>query len=89
MSVQALSHAQKVTRLYRKSLKHLLSWSIYRAIWRQEALELRGRFDETKHIKDVAKAARLLEQGEIEFNKWKHPDPYICEQYDADCTVLL
>ena len=77
--MQALSHAQKVTRLYRKSLKHLLSWKISRAVWRQEAIELRGIFDENKHIRDVTKATTLLERGETEFNKWKHPDPYICE----------
>lgn len=79
MSVQALTHAQKVTRLYRKSLKHLLSWKIYRSAWRLEALDLRSIFDENKKIKDVAKATSLLEQGEACFNMWKHPDPYICK----------
>ncbi len=79
MSVQALSHAQKVTRLYRKTLKDLLSWKISRTVWRREAVELRSIFDENKQLRDVGKATTLLERGEIEFNKWKHPDPYICE----------
>ena len=73
----ALSHAQKVTRLYRKSLKHLLSWTIDRALWRQQALELRARFDAHKDLRDMKKAVHLLEDGEEEFNYLKHPDPYI------------
>ena len=77
--MQALSHAQKVTRLYRKSLKHLLSWKVSRARWREEALVLRDMFDENKHINDVTKATALFERGEREFEKFKHPDPYICE----------
>ena len=75
----SLSHAQKVTRLYRKSLKHMLSWTVDRGLWRQQAVELRSRFDANKDIKDMNKAVRLLQEGEEEFNYLKHPDPYICE----------
>ena len=74
-----LSHAQRVTRLYRNSLKHLLSWTIDRQTWRKEALELRSRFDASKNVSDQRKASQLLEKGEEEFNYLKHPDPYICE----------
>ena len=77
MATQALSHAQKVTRLYRKSLKHLLSWKMDRRAWRRDALRLRATFDEYKGIKDVGQASALLEAGEKEFGAWKHPDPYI------------
>lgn len=77
MATQALTHAQKVTRLYRKSLKHLLSWKIDRRKWRRDALRVRATFDEHKNIKDVGQAAALLEAGEREFEFWKHPDPYI------------
>lgn len=72
-----LTHAQQVTRLYRKSLKHLLSWAVYRHEWRQEALKLRARFDANKDLKDVKKATQLLQDGEREFELYKHPDPYI------------
>lgn len=74
---QALTHAQRVTRLYRSSLKHLLSWIIDRDEWRSEAMKLRAAFDANKNLKDVGQATALLEYGEREFNRWKHPDPYI------------
>lgn len=74
---QALTHAQRVTRLYRNTLKHLLSWIIDRDEWRSEAMKLRAAFDANKNLKDVGHAATLLEYGEREFNLWKHPDPYI------------
>ena len=76
-SSEVLTHAQRVTRLYRNSLKHLLSWTIDRALWRAEALKLRALFDASKDLKDVGQATALLEYGEKEFNLWKHPNPYI------------
>ena len=78
MSTQVLNHAQKVTRLYRKSLKNLLSWTVKRELWRKEACELRAVFDTNKHV-DMVQAAKLLDEGEAWFQRHKHPDPYICE----------
>lgn len=75
----ALTHSQRVTRLYRNSLKHLLSWTIDRQTWRVKALELRAKFDEHKDEMDYNKAVRLLEAGEKDFEYFKHPDPYICK----------
>ncbi len=80
---QQLTHAQRVTRLYRRSLKHLLSWAIDRPLWREKALELRDRFDEVKDVQDRALALKLLEDGEKEFKKFEHPQPYI-RKYLAD-----
>ena len=74
---QALTHTQRVTRLYRNSLKHLLSWIVERDEWRLEALKLRAAFDANKDLKDVGQATAMLEYGEKEFSLWKHPDPYI------------
>jgi NADH dehydrogenase (ubiquinone) 1 beta subcomplex subunit 9 len=75
---QVLTHAQKVTRLYRKSLKNLLSWTIIRQVWREEAVELRAVFDEHKHV-DMAEATKLLQKGEELYQRHIHPDPYIRE----------
>ena len=76
--MQALSHAQKVTRLYRNALKHMLSWTIQREIWRKEAIELRSVFDANKNV-NMMEAMRLLEEGEVTLQRHKHPDPYICK----------
>eukprot|EP00794_Sanderia_malayensis_P019093 gene19093-21009_t len=72
-----LTHVQRVTRLYRRSLKHLLSWAIDRPLWREKALELRARFDAAKDVQDRVRALKLLEDGEQEFMKYRHPQPYI------------
>ena len=73
-----LTHAQQVTRLYRKSLKHLLSRIIDREIWRQTAVDLRDVFDSNKNL-DHTTAARCLREGEELFEHYKHPFPYIRE----------
>lgn len=80
-SSEVLSHSQRVIRLYRNSLKHLLSWAIDRGVWREEAVVLRARFDANKDLKDMGKARKLLEDGEAEFQFYKHPDPYICKSW--------
>ena len=76
-SSPAISHAQRVTRLYRKSLRNSLSWVIDRALWREEALRIRARFDANKHIQDRRLALRLVQEGEDELQKNLHPDPYL------------
>lgn len=76
-SSHAISHAQRVTRLYRKSLKNSLSWCIDRATWRAEALQIRARFDTNKHVQDRRLAQALVEKGEEELQNDLHPDPYI------------
>lgn len=86
-SSEVLSHSQRVIRLYRNSLKHLLSWAIDRGVWREEAVVLRARFDANKDLKDMGKARKLLEDGEAEFQFYKHPDPYICKLWKVRTYV--
>ncbi|XP_027501350.1 NADH dehydrogenase [ubiquinone] 1 beta subcomplex subunit 9 [Corapipo altera] len=72
-----LTHQQKVLRLYKKSLRHLESWCIYRDKYRYFACLLRERFDKNKDVKDMVKATQLLRAGEEEFWANQHPQPYI------------
>ncbi|NXU48593.1 NDUB9 dehydrogenase, partial [Turnix velox] len=72
-----LTHQQKVLRLYKKSLRHLESWCIYRDKYRFFACLLRDRFDKNKDVKDMVKATELLRAGEEEFWANQHPQPYI------------
>ncbi|XP_071594470.1 NADH dehydrogenase [ubiquinone] 1 beta subcomplex subunit 9 [Heliangelus exortis] len=72
-----LTHQQKVLRLYKKSLRHLESWCIYRDKYRYFAVLLRDRFDKNKDVKDMVKATELLRAGEEEFWANQHPQPYI------------
>jgi len=72
-----LTHQQRVTRLYRHSLKHLLSWTIDRQLWRQKAVVLRDRFDENKSLTDRFQIEKVLKEAEATFKEWEHPAPYI------------
>ncbi|XP_041097802.1 NADH dehydrogenase [ubiquinone] 1 beta subcomplex subunit 9 [Polyodon spathula] len=72
-----LTHQQKVLRLYKKALRHLESWCIFRDKYRFYACMLRARFDENKDEKDMVKATMMLKSGEEEFWANQHPQPYI------------
>eukprot|EP00042_Codosiga_hollandica_P024859 m.107086 g.107086 ORF g.107086 m.107086 type:complete len:112 (-) comp51692_c0_seq1:149-484(-) len=69
-------HGLQVLRLYRNALLTARHWAVDRAVWRQEAVALRARFDAHKHEHDRARAALLLAQGEAELASSTHPDPY-------------
>lgn len=45
-----LNHTQRVTRLYRQSLRVLDSWAVNREIFNTKATELRARFNENKAL---------------------------------------
>jgi hypothetical protein len=45
-----VSHAQRVTRLYRKALRTLDSWAVDKQIWNAEAEKVRARFDANKGV---------------------------------------
>eukprot|EP00048_Salpingoeca_helianthica_P015120 m.225151 g.225151 ORF g.225151 m.225151 type:complete len:132 (-) comp16627_c0_seq1:143-538(-) len=78
----ALTHTQRVLRLYRHALQHSRSWEVNRKLWRQEALALRERFEKHRGETNRIVAQQLLEAGEAEFEREKHPDPY------KPCTAL-
>lgn len=48
--VLSLSHVQRVTRLYRKSLRTLDSWAVDRDLFNDEADKLRARFNAARHV---------------------------------------
>ncbi|XP_006007366.1 NADH dehydrogenase [ubiquinone] 1 beta subcomplex subunit 9 [Latimeria chalumnae] len=77
MAAAYLSHRQKVLRLYKRALRHLESWCIFRDKYRFYACLLRARFDEHKDEKDMVKATKLLKAAEEEFWANQHPQPYI------------
>lgn len=77
---RGITHQQRVTRLYRNSLKHLLSWCIGREGWRNEALALRARFEANKNETDRKQITAIMEEAEKEFDRRKHPYPYLSMQ---------
>ncbi|XP_035537595.1 NADH dehydrogenase [ubiquinone] 1 beta subcomplex subunit 9 [Morone saxatilis] len=77
MASAYLSHQQKVLRLYKKSLRHLESWCVFRDKFRFHACVLRARFDENKTEKDMVKATMMLKAGEEEFWEFQHSEPIV------------
>lgn len=45
-----LTHTQKVTRLYRSSLRLLDSWTVDRELFNEEATKVRAEFDANKNL---------------------------------------
>ena len=86
---RGITHQQRVMRLYRNSLKHLLSWCIDRELWREEALMLRDRFDKYKYETNQKKIQMILADAETEFENKKHPFPYVGKRFNAKASFLL
>lgn len=76
-NVVNLTHSQRVTRLYRKSLRTLESWAVDREIFLRESERIRARFNAYKHA-DAAggEVTRVLREAEAELAEWVHPDMY-------------
>ena len=85
---KGITHQQRVMRLYRNSLKHLLSWCIDREVWREEAVILRERFDKYKNETNQRRTDKIIQDAEIEFESKKHPFPYTGKYFKA-CFFFL
>jgi NADH dehydrogenase (ubiquinone) 1 beta subcomplex subunit 9 len=77
---EALSHRQTVTRLYRRSLRLLESWTPHRGSFNEQASVLRARFDANKRLDaegaGAGAVARLVREAQEEAARWTHPDMY-------------
>ncbi|KAH7085558.1 hypothetical protein BKA63DRAFT_20210 [Paraphoma chrysanthemicola] len=71
-----MSSRVHVLRLYRRSLKLALDWSVHRYLWRGQALYIRGLFEANKNITEPRRQRELIKETESLLEKWKHPDPY-------------
>ncbi|KAK1261290.1 NADH dehydrogenase [ubiquinone] 1 beta subcomplex subunit 9 [Acorus gramineus] len=71
------SQKERVRILYRRALKDTLNWSVHRHMFYSEADKLRQRFEANKNVEDLDTIDRLIEEAEVTYNKYQHPDPYI------------
>ncbi|KAG0429614.1 hypothetical protein HPB47_023440, partial [Ixodes persulcatus] len=65
-----------VCSLYKRALRNLEAWCVERDDYRIKAVELRERFENYRHIKDMRIAKELLDQGEEELFESAHPQLY-------------
>ncbi|KAG6762910.1 hypothetical protein POTOM_033437 [Populus tomentosa] len=68
---------ERVRILYRRALKDTLNWAVHRHLFYEDADLLRARFENNKHVEDPDTIDRMIADGEAQYNKWRHPDPYI------------
>ncbi|CAN8071042.1 unnamed protein product [Agarophyton chilense] len=71
-----ISHVQRVTRLYRASLRTSRDWTIDYDMWVKECEQIQQRFRANK-LKSVLEGQVLVEKGMEELFRMRHPDPYI------------
>jgi hypothetical protein len=81
MVAPQLTHAQRVTRLYRKALRLQFSFAVTRSIFIEEADKIRAQFDKLKHAKpDSGEVKYAIADLEAKIETVVHPDPY-CMPY--------
>ncbi|CAN7939266.1 unnamed protein product [Ixodes hexagonus] len=73
---RVVSHKFQVCSLYKRALRNLEAWCVERDDYRIQAVELRERFENYRHIKDLRIAKDLLEKGEEELFEKAHPQLY-------------
>lgn len=71
-----ITHAQRVTRLYRNSLRTSRDWIIDYELWVKDAENIQALFRVNKN-KSVTEGRFLAEKGLAELFKRRHPEPYI------------
>ncbi|KAJ8450938.1 hypothetical protein Cgig2_032563 [Carnegiea gigantea] len=78
---------QKVRLLYRRSVRDTLNWAVHRHLFYSDADELRKKFDASSNVDDLDTIDRMIADGDAEYNKWRHPDPYLGKLSDDDWYV--
>ncbi|WZN58903.1 subunit 9 of NADH:ubiquinone oxidoreductase [Chloropicon roscoffensis] len=76
-----LAHRTRVMRLYRNSLKQMMSWAIQRSLIYEEFKNIRSQFEANMNVPTLGEATRLVEAGEKYLAEKAHPDPYIVPYY--------
>ena len=73
---EELSHQQRVTRLYRSSLKLLFHWAVKREVFLSEAEKIRAEFEANRNC-SMPQAHFFIKEAEKKLIDNFHPDPYI------------
>lgn len=73
---KGLTHAQRVTRLYRNTLRNTRDWLIDYDAYVMEARKIQREFKSRKHL-TREEGEIHLERGLADLFKYRHPEPYI------------
>lgn len=72
------THAVRVMKLYRHSLKNLQNWAVHRDLFVERGFAMRAEFDANKFVKDKRLVEKIVSDGEAKLAEFAHPDPYTC-----------
>eukprot|EP00736_Rhodelphis_marinus_P010971 Rmarinus@m.13090 len=85
---QGLTHAQRVTRLYRSILINVLSCcNGDRMLFVEVGREIQAEFRKNKDIKDPFLAEKLVKEAEAIHADWQHPYPIIRFKHNPEGNV--
>jgi NADH dehydrogenase (ubiquinone) 1 beta subcomplex subunit 9 len=73
---EGITHAQRVTRLYRASLRTSRDWIVDYELWLVDAARIQARFRSNKGT-SIVEGRDLVEKGMAELFERRHPEPYI------------
>lgn len=73
---QGITHAQRVTRLYRASMRTARDWVFDYELWVKECVAIQKRFRDNQTL-SLVEGKHLVEQGKAELLSKRHPEPYI------------
>lgn len=73
---EGITHGQRVTRLYRASLRTARDWLIDTDAWIEECINIQSRFRVNKD-KSITEGRFLVEKGMEELLSRRHPEPYV------------
>lgn len=77
---KALSHRQKVLRLFKKAMRTCDHWFMPDCLeMRYQKVIVRARFDLYKNELDMRKAKLMLVDGVKELWEKQHPNPFLCK----------
>lgn len=83
------ANRSRVASLYKRALKLSKDWTVQRDLWRIEAMAIRRRFDENKHVQNPRLLDDLFRKANAELLDHKHPDPYIVPTAPGGSKVSL
>ncbi|KAL7753974.1 hypothetical protein RI367_000907 [Sorochytrium milnesiophthora] len=69
-------HVLRVRALYRQALRTQQDWCSRHSIWRQQAIDIRYRFEDNRHLSNPRDIARVMQHTEQMLKDKAHPEPY-------------
>ncbi|EGV63918.1 hypothetical protein PSN45_004003 [Yamadazyma tenuis] len=71
------ANTQRISSLFRQSLRTAFDHSMKFDIYRQQTISIRKQFDANKHISNPQELEAAIASTKAKLAEWAHPDPYV------------